>query len=262
MPIVFSAFTPHPPILIPGIGKDNLNSLKKTIAAYNILTGDLYSSYCETILIISPHGPLLADIFTMNLMPEFIINFEKFGDLATKFNLKGDTGLAHKIKEELEPSAKLQLISEEYLDHGAGVPLYLLTRKLPYLKIIPIYYSGFNLEEHFNFGQLIRAALNRIQTKVAIIASGDLSHRLTKNAPAGFSPKGAKFDKKLIEYLKADKVQSILKMNPKLINEAGECGLKSLVMLLGILDGLNYQPHILSYEAPFGVGYLTAEFKL
>jgi len=49
-------------------------------------------------------------------------------------------------------------------------------------------------------------------------------------------------------------------MNEKLISDAGECGLKSIAILLGILEGIKYEPQILSYEGPFGVGYLTAEF--
>lgn len=260
MSIVFSAITPHPPILIPAIGKENLEQLKKTQDSYKELEQNLYSSKAEIIIIISPHGPILPSSFTMNLNPEFTINFEEFGDLSTKLELKGDLGLAYKIRERMETRAPLQLISEGRLDHGSGVPLYLLTQKLPDIKIIPIYYSGLDLEAHFKFGQLLKREFLVNKNRVAIIASGDLSHRLTKDAPASYSPKGKKFDKKLIEYLTKGKTQDILKMNEKLISEAGECGLKSIVMLLGILEGIKYEPQILSYEAPFGVGYLTMNF--
>ena len=33
-------------------------------------------------------------------------------------------------------------------------------------------------------------------------------------------------------------------------------------ILLGILEGMKYEPQLLSYESPFGVGYLTMNFKL
>jgi len=49
----------------------------------------------------------------------------------------------------------------------------------------------------------------------------------------------------------------IIKFNHSLVADAGECGLKSIVILLGILEGIKYEPELLSYEAPFGVGYLT-----
>jgi len=262
MPIVFSAITPHPPILIPTIGKENINQLEATRESYLKLEQDLYVSQAETIIIISPHGHLQEEAFTINLSPEFKGDFEEFGDLTTKFSLSGDVGLAHKIKEKLETKAPLQLISETKLDYGASIPLYLLTQHLPKIKIIPLYYSGLNLAAHYNFGQMIKSKLLSSNTRIALIASGDLSHRLSKNAPAGFSPKGKKFDKKLIESLLKKETGEIIKFKPELIADAGECGLKSVIILLGILEGIKYEPQLLSYESPFGVGYLTMNYKL
>jgi len=261
MPIIFSAIVPHPPILIPAIGKENLNQIKKTESSYQKLEQDLYASEPDSIIIISPHGLIQADAFTMNLSPEFKINFESFGDFTTKLKFVGDIGLTYKIKENLETKAPLQLITEEILDHGSGVPLYLLAKNLKTVKIIPLYYSGLDLKAHFQFGQLLKREFLVNKQRIAVIASGDLSHRLTKGAPAGYSPKAAKFDKKLIEYLKNEKTQDILNLNEALIIEAGECGLKSIAILLGILEGMKYSPEMLSYEAPFGVGYLTMNFK-
>ena len=99
--------------------------------------------------------------------------------------------------------------------------------------------------------------------KIAVISSSDLSHRLKKKSPGGYSPKGAKFDNKLIEYLADPKTAAanILKMDSKLIEAAGECGLKPIVVLLGILDGLENEAKILAYQTDFGVGYLSLNFK-
>lgn len=260
MPIVYSAIVPHPPLLIPAIGKENIKEIKNTVQAYKKLEENLYAHKVDTIVIISPHGLIMPNSFTMNLSPNFFINFEEFGDLVTKTELKGDIGLAYKIRESLETKAPLQLISEPNLDHGSGVPLWLLTKNLKQAKIIPIYYSGLNLEAHFKFGQLLKKQLMRHGKRIAVIASGDLSHRLTKDAPAGYSRQGAKFDKKLVELIKTKKTPDILRLDEKLIDDAGECGLKSIVTLLGTLDGIKHEPQILSYEGPFGVGYLVANF--
>ncbi len=262
MAIVFSAITPHPPILIPAIGKENTNQLKKTLEALRILEENLYASKAETLIIISPHGIIQSESFTMNLNPEFNIKFEEFGDLSTKINLKGDIGLAYKIREALETKAPLQLISEPNLDHGCGVPLYFLTQHLKNIKILPIYFSGLSLESHFEFGALLKKELLSNKERIAIVASGDMSHRLSKDAPAGYSPKGAKFDKKIINLIREKKTQDILEIDYDLISEAGECGLRSIAILLGILNEIEYTPEILSYEGPFGVGYLTVNFKL
>jgi len=49
-------------------------------------------------------------------------------------------------------------------------------------------------------------------------------------------------------------------LDERLADEAQECGWKSLAILLGAMDNLNAQPLILSYEFPFGVGYLCVNF--
>ncbi|MFH1662172.1 MAG: AmmeMemoRadiSam system protein B [Candidatus Falkowbacteria bacterium] len=261
MPIIFSAIAPHPPILIPSIGKKNLKQIESTSKAMKKLEEDLYVAKPDTILIISPHGPIQPDAFTMNLNPEFNGDFEEFGDMATKMHFKGDIGLAYRIRERMETRAPMQLISEPDLDHGCLVPLHLLTEHIKKVKIIPIYFSGLDLNAHFNFGKLLKRELVYNQDRVAVIASGDLSHRLTKDAPAGYSPKGKKFDKKLIDLLLKKEPEEIINMDIHLIHDAGECGLKPISILLGIMNGIDYEPQLISYEGPFGVGYMVMKFK-
>lgn len=258
----FAAITPHPPIIIPNIGKENMGKLKKTQESFELLKKNLIKSEIETLIIISPHGPIQSDYFSINLSPDFNIKFENFGDLASKLELSGDIVLANQIWENTKTKTSVNLITAPDLDHGSGVPLFSLLNNLKNIKIVPIYFSFLSLEEHFNFGKLINQEIKKSDKKIAVIASGDLSHRLTEDAPAGYSPKGAKFDNKLIELIKNKKTQEILELSPKLIDDAGECGLRSICILLGILDKTDYESQILSYEGPFGVGYLTANFKL
>ena len=81
-------------------------------------------------------------------------------------------------------------------------------------------------------------------------------------APAGYDPLGKIFDEKLAKALSCVDIKSILNLGTELIERAGECGLRSAVILLGALDGLKVKPEILSYEGPFGVGYLVASFEV
>lgn len=262
MPIIFSAITPHSPILIPQIGKSNQARLKSTIGSFIKLKKILEEKKPDVIIVISPHGQINKEIFTINLEPTFSANFEEFGDFATKKEWSGSVGLAHQIRESLETKNLLRLTSVKELDYGVSVPLFLLTENLPKIKIIPLYYSGLSLTEHFEFGELLRKKLQKRKQKIAIIASGDLSHRLSKEAPGGYSPKGKKFDNKLVELIQKNKSEEILKLDEKFIEEAGECGLRSIMILLGILSTINATPKLLSYEAPFGVGYLTLNFEM
>jgi len=262
MSIVFSAIVPHSPFLIPSIGKENQLLLKNTLASFKKLEEDLYASKAESIVIISPHGTVQPNSFTMNISPDYNIDFNDFGDLVTRFNLNGDIGLAHKIRERMETRAPLQVISEKRLDYGSGVPLFLLTQHLSKIKIIPVFYSGLDFESHFKFGQLLKRELMVNKDRIAVIASGDLSHKISKNSPAGYSPKAKKFDQKIINLLSNKKNNEIIKLKHTLVSEVCECGLKSIITLLGIMDGIKYNPQVYSYESPFGVGYLTMNFGL
>lgn len=262
MSIVFAAICPHSPVLISSIGKENTSRLKETLKSFEKLEKSLIESNPETILIISPHGHVQEEAFTMNLCPSFEGNFQEFGDYSVKQNFSGDFPLGYKIREKLETKTNLQLVSDPNLDYGVFVPLYLLTQKIPRIKIIPIYYSGLTLQESFDFGNLLQEELLRNNERIAIIASGDLSHSLDKNSPAPYSSKAKKFDQKLTEYLKENDFDSILRMNEDLIREANECALRSIVILQGILSKIKHDPKMLSYEHPFGVGYLTMNFIL
>lgn len=259
----FAAFTPHPPILIPTIGKENLKRVEKTVEAMGKLEEKIFEAKPDTIIIISPHGALLPDAFSINLNPTYKSNLHEFGDFATELEFKTDTALAFRIKELMEDkNVPLVLTSEESLDHGVIVPLYFLTKRLEGVSILPMGYSMLDLKTHFNFGDFLKEIILNEDKKIAVIASGDLSHRLTKDAPAGYSPRGKEFDEKLAELITNKNTAGILGLDQSLAEEAGECGLRSLVILLGLLERINYTPEIFSYEGPFGVGYMVSNFKL
>lgn len=271
MSLKLAAIVPHPPILIPSIGKENLLRLEKTKNAYSRVEEALGAEKIETIIIISSHGPIRPGIFSINACDEFEINFEEFGDFSTKMKLGGDLELAQNIREALIERPEIRIINQPILDHGCGVPLYSLLfnnqdKILPdelkkNIEIVPIYVSGAGLKEHFEFGKLIADQIEKGRKKIAVFASGDLSHAITKNSPAGYSPRGAKFDQRLIECLQEKKFEEILNFDSDFITEAKPCGLKAITMLLGILENSGYDIQSTSYESPFGVGHLTILIK-
>lgn len=261
MSLSFAAITPHPPIIIPTIGRENIALVKKTIRAMVKLEKDFKAAAPDIAIVISPHGHLYQDAFSINYSDKYIGNFHQFGDFATNLEFSPDLKFLHRLKERLEQKLPTVLIQEKNVDHGALVPLYFLTKNIK-PNIIPISYSLLDFETHLEFGRLIKEEIMASKKKIAVIASGDLSHRLKPDAPAGFSPQGEVFDKKLIELLEKKDVKGILEMDKNLIEEAGECGLRSFLILLGILEKINCQPKTYSCEGPFGVGYLVLNFKI
>jgi len=264
--ICFASICPHPPIIIPTIGGSELPKVKKTIEAMRKLAGVFAAAKPETVIIVSPHGPVQTDKMTITISENLSGNFGQFGDFETQMNFKNDPVLTKEIKKSAQIAGiPVDLIDLPQLDHGALVPLCFLTKNYPQVKLTPIAFSFLDYQTHFKFGQILSKLLATSDKRFAIIASGDLSHRVTPDAPAGFSPRGKEFDEKLVELLKTGNVQGILNLDKDLIEEAGECGLRSIIILLGVLDGCqlsNANCQLLSYEAPFGVGYLVAKYSL
>ncbi len=265
MALIKTVILPHSPLLIPEIGRANYSFLAKTTNAIKEIAENLKEQKVDTIVIISPHGLTQGDAFTLNVAPEMLINLQDFGFIPPKTILNGDSILADQIKNDLRGDISLQLISENILDYGSAIPAYLLKGIIGDFKIIVIIpATNLSLEEHFNLGLRLQKVIRASEKRIAVIASGDLSHRLRRTSPGGYSPKGAKFDNKLIEFLSEPKTAAanILKMDTKLIKDAGECGLKPITILLGILEGIPTKARILSYQTDFGIGYLSLEFEI
>lgn len=256
--------TPHSPILIPAIGKANTLILEKTLESFREINKSLIEKNIDTVVIISSHATAPEKCFAANVAPEFDIKFETFGDYSTKAKLAGDMVLATQMKEALISSvAPLRLGTETLLDHGSAIPLYLATSGIPEIKIVPLSCSELDRGAHLEFGRSLQKVLIDSSKNIAIIASGELSHRLKKSAPAGYSPKGAKFDNKVIEYVSDPEAgaEKLVNLEDALIKDVSECGLRAIIVLLGMLQGLPYESHTLSYQNDFGVGYLTMEME-
>lgn len=263
MSLVFSAISPHPPIIIPSIGKDETKKVEATIAAMKELEGSMYVTQPDVVFIISPHSLMTQESFSVNLANEFKSNLSEFGYEEKEKKYKCEIELISKIKEEADKqNIPVNILNQPMLDHGVCVPLYFLTQHLPNIKIVPVSFSLLSFEKHFAFGNLLKKVAFESNKRVAVIASGDLSHRLTTNAPAGYSPQGKTFDHLLVKSLEENKIGEVLKLNAQLIEDAGECGLRSIIILLGAISNLNYIFKKISYEGPYGVGYLVGEFML
>lgn len=259
--ISFAAITPHPPVIIPGIGREeDLKAVEKTIDGMKKLRGYLESANPHSILIISPHAEMEADCFVINSEIPLRGNFVDFG-LDRAFDFANNLELAGKIVSHAARNDIPVHLHGSLLDHGALVPLYYLAKNIQ-PKIIHCSFSFFDFKAHYQYGKIMGEVLKKGKEKIAVVASGDLSHRLTAEAPAGYSPKGKIFDEKLIQLLTGKKAEEILHFDKGLAEEAGECGLRSITMLLGILENEEYDFDLVNYEGPFGVGYLTARFEL
>ncbi len=261
--IVFSAFLPHTPLLTETVGKEHRKKLKKTVAAVAKLAEGLVSAKPDTLVVISAHPTRHADAFSINLHEPYRTDLSRFGDMGAERAYQPDLSLIDTTQRALRRQGiPLTLDTDHTLDHGATVPLLLLASQLPRLRVMPVTYAGLDAKAHVEFGRALKEVLTASKTRIAVIASGDLSHALTETSPEGARPEGKLFDAAVKHAVESMGLSQLLGLDPVLVEAAAECAYRPLLILLGLLEKTAVEPEVLSYEAPFGVGLLTARFHL
>ncbi|NLY76747.1 MAG: AmmeMemoRadiSam system protein A [Tissierellia bacterium] len=263
---------PHPPIIIDEIGKERRLAAIKTIEGSKKLAKDIREKEPTTIIIITPHGPLFRDAISISVDEELRGDFGDFGNRGLGFTFKNNVALVRNIIDKSiendiliaridKTMAKSYHVSHR-LDHGTLVPLYFVNQEYSNYKLVHITYGLLPPEDLFKFGKIIQKAVLESDEKAVFIASGDLSHRLSKEGTYSYSPQGLVFDEKIVDLLESAEFDKIVSFDLALAEEAGQCALRSLMVLAGFLDGHKLEGEVLSYEGPFGVGYCNAKFKV
>jgi MEMO1 family protein len=258
--LVFSGIAPHPPIMVPEVGRESIAEVVDSIDAMAELTRRIIESGAETVILISPHAPLEVDSFVAYEGPEVTADFSNFSAPEISFTAPVDDELLSAIrKTAASQNYEVTILREHDLDHGTAVPLYFLQRNGFRGKVVTLGYCFLSNEDHLRFGSCIRNAVEEVGRRVAFIASGDLSHRLKPRAPAGYNPEAHVFDDQVVEALRSNAPQRIVDIDYNLRKLAGECGYRSMLVAIGASSSLPLSCEVLSYEAPFGVGYLVAQ---
>src|SRR4029453_5637184 len=220
----------------------------------------LIESGAESVILISPHAPLEVDSFVAYEGPQVSGDFSHFNPPGTTFTPAINEKLLAAIKEAAASEHyNVTTLPEHDLDHGTAVPLYFLLRNGWRGKVVALGYSFLSNDDHLRFGTCIRKAVDEVGRRVAFIASGDLSHRLKPNAPAGYNPSAHDFDREVVEALRSNVPGRIVSIDHGLRKLAGECGYRSMLVAIGAGEDLETSCEVMSYEAPFGGGYLVAQ---
>jgi AmmeMemoRadiSam system protein A len=201
--LVYGLISPHPPVIIPDIGKDELKHVRKTVAAMKLAAVELAQARPDEIIIIAPHE-----------------------------------------------------------GHGFEVPKYYLQELLPgETPVHEILATEPSYDYYYEFGKQVGAQVAVAPRRYAIVASGDLSHVLKPDGPYGYDASGPKLDELIVRAVRNNNPQALLEIDSEVLEDGAECGLRSVLFLMGALEGTRLEPEVLSYEGPFGVGYLVASYE-
>lgn len=273
--ILNSYIMPHPPIIVPGIGGGREKASITTIEACRKIAKDIANDSPGTIIISSPHAPCFKDFIVVSDTERLTGDFGQFGHSEISMDIENNSELASEIIKNaqlkeinagfLSEHEKRQYRISDKIDHGSMVPLFFVFEEFAIrhhnCKLVHISTPFLPLNEIYQFGKSIQKSIIDSNEKVVYIASGDLSHRLTPDAPAGYDPRGKVYDSRLVEMIKNCDVEGIVSIRETDMEYAGECGTRSIVMMFGVLNGYELQSSIYSYEGPFGVGYLAARIE-
>jgi AmmeMemoRadiSam system protein A/AmmeMemoRadiSam system protein B len=260
--LVYVGIAPHPPIMVPEVGGEMIREVRGSIDAMRELTARVVAAGAETVVIVSPHAPLEARAFVAYTDQVLQGDFARFRAPTADVSAALDSELLDALERAAtDDGFRIARLRGEELDHGTAVPLYFLLRNGWQGRAVALGYSFLSDDEHLRFGATLRRAADSAGRRVALVASGDLSHRLRPEAPAGFHPEAHLFDEQVVESISACAPRRIAEIDPALRRLAGECGYRSMLVALGASASLDADCEVLHYEAPFGVGYLVAQLS-
>ncbi len=257
--IVAGALVAHPPILVPEVGGNESARVSATADALRRLDDTLAQHPASHILMVSPHSPSGHSQIPVRRGTRARGDLTRFRAPKIRVDARIDQDASARLVGAANDAGfPLIWTDDSELDHGVVVPLVFLERTRKDKLFIFLGISGWPLQRFVEFGAWLQGHL--AARSVVLIASGDLSHRLTPGAPAGFRPEGRVFDELVIDALRSRDWQRIEGLDPDFIENAGECGLRPLATLLGAARAAGLGSTVLSYEGPFGVGYPVVEF--
>ena len=260
--LVYVGIAPHPPIMVPEVGGSAIEEVRASIDAMQELTERIIASGAETIVLISPHAPLAARAFVAYQGYKLRGSFAGFRAPGTEVEATLDEEFLSAIsKMSLAEGFKIVPISGNDVDHGTSVPLYFLQRNGWRGRVVAFGYTFLSNEDHLRFGSCIRAAADAGGKPIALVASGDLSHRLKVNAPAGFSEDAHLFDSEVVAAINESTPELIASIEPQLRSLAGECGFRSMLIAIGASDGLPRDCEVLKELPHYNVGLDDPEFR-
>ena len=251
MAILGAVQVPHPPLILPEVGRGEEKRIQSTIDAFERAAKFIADLQPDTVIVSSPHSILYSDYFHISPGPSAKGSMAQFGAPQVKFTVVYDEELVRAVdaaeKQAGIPAGTLGNRQPE-LDHGTMVPLYFLAKYCKTCKIVRLALSGFSLKEHYRVGMLIAETAEKLGRKIAWIASGDLSHKLTRSGPYGYNAAGPEYDKKIMDVMGSGNFAELFSFKDTFLEEAAECGHRSFVLMAGAFDGLAMKAERLAKE--------------
>lgn len=266
-----SYLVPHPPIIIPAVGQGSHGRCFDTYRAMQAVAEEIQALRPKRIVLISPHGTVFSDgmgvLYNERLRgdladfghPEIDVAFDN--DKAFVEQLVHFAGLEDVVLAKIDEPFAASLQITDRLDHGALVPLWFLKEAGVTVDLVHITYGLLPTSTLYRFGMVLRNVIKKAGGDTVLIASGDMSHALQDLGPYAYHPHAKAFDEAVLTSVRTGDPYPLLTYPQKLREEAKECGFRSMAIAWGAYDRMMVASRVLSYEGPFGVGYLVGAME-
>ena len=265
MSVVAAIMVPHPPILLPEVGRGEEKKIAASGRAYHRAAEFAARFRPDTIVVSSPHTVMYADYFHVSPGKGAQGDMGQFRAPQLRFRVDYDEDftaeLASLADREGFPAGTLGERKAE-LDHGTMIPLYYVNQYYTDYRLVRVGLSGLPLADHYRFGQLIQRTAEKLDRRVVFIGSGDLSHKLLEEGPYGFAAEGPAYDERVMDVMGRAAFDELLDFGEDFCEKAAECGHRSFCIMAGALDGKNLETEYLSHEGTFGVGYGICTYRV
>ncbi len=264
MSVLAAFMVPHPPLIIPEIGKGEEKKIQKTVDSYEAVAREIAALKPDTIIICSPHKETFSDYFLINGEDNAEGSFEEFGAADIRIRVKCDTEFVKAVEDACLKENVMAGTAEndvrQPLDHGTMIPLWFIGRYLDKFNVVNVGISGFSLLEHYHLGVIMARTAEKLGRRTVFVASGDLSHKLKEDGPYGFDDDGPVYDDRLMDLCKRGALGEMLDFPQLLCQRSAECGHRPFCMMSGFLDGKTVKSRVYSHEDVTGVGYGICSF--
>ena len=265
MSVVGAIMVPHPPIILPEVGRGEEKKIAASDSAYRKAAALAAELKPDTIVVSSPHSVMYSDYFHISPGESARGDMRQFRAPQVRFEVSYDSEFTKELtalaEKEGFPAGTLGQRRAE-LDHGTMIPLYYIDQYYTGYRLVRIGLSGLTLTDHYRMGQLIGKTAEKLGRRVLFVGSGDLSHKLLAEGPYGFAPEGPVYDERIMDVMGRAAFDELFDFDESFCDKAAECGHRSFCILAGALDGKSLETEELSHEGTFGVGYGVCTYRV
>lgn len=226
----------------------------------------------DTVIIVTPHNVHIEGHFAVIVAGKLAGDLSRWTPRTLELTAQVDRELARGILEHLRQTG-LPAVGVSYGGNAAASA----TAQMDWATMIPLWYAGGRATppvpvvaiapardlpagHHVRLGEVLAEVAARSGKRVGLIASADQAHTHRAGPPYGYDPAAAIYDARVVELLRAQRLDQIIDIAPVLTDAAKADSYWQMLVLAGAL-GDRWTGEVLSYEVPTYFGMLCAVYR-